>query len=108
MDMNDDARIAKMDRLKFNLAMAEKELKLAHEGRAKTQIELEKSWAESKRLISALGQSELTTLRQVMFRLQREIDTENTDSARVFGDCLFVIQRMIDELVSANEAAGEF
>ena len=108
MDMNDDARIAKVERLKFNLAMAEKELKLAHEGRAKTQIELEKSWVENKRLISALGQSELNTLRQVMVRLQREIDTENTDSARVFGDCLFVIQEMIDERVSANEDAGEF
>ena len=107
MDMNDDARIAKVNRLKFNLAMAERELKHAHEGRANTQIELEKSWVENKRLISVLGQSELTTLRQVMDRLQREIDTENTDSARVFGDCLFVIQRMIDERVSANDI-GEF
>ena len=107
MDMNDDARIAGVLRLKFNLSMAEKELKLAHEGRANTQIELEKSWAENQRLISVLGQSELTTLRQVMFRLQREVDTSDYESTRVFDDCLTVIQRMIDDRLSAN-AIGEF
>lgn len=107
MDMNDDARIAKVSRLKFNLAMAEKELKLAHEGRAKTQIELEKSWSENQRLISVLGQSELTTLRQVMLRLQRDVDTSDYESTRVFDDCLGVIQRMIDDRLSAN-TVGEF
>lgn len=107
MDMNDDARIAKVERLKFNLAMAEKELKLAHEGRAKTQIELEKSWVENQRLISILGQSELTTLRQVMVRLQREVDTSDYESTRVFDDCLTVIQGMIDDWLSANNV-GEF
>ena len=103
----DDARISKVERLKFNLSMAKKELKLAHEGRAITQIELEKSWVENKRLISVLGRSEITTLREVMIRLQREVDTEHSDSARTFGDCLIVIQKMIDDRVSAADV-GEF